>query len=304
MSQFPCQHTHLTLSHHHPLSPLPAPTSQPTTSNESPHRIIHTSTHFLVLQKPPHILVDSRNPEQTTIQTQHKKTLKPCHQIDAGTSGIYVFAKTKIAASETGRLFQERETRKTYIAVLNGYAGRERETVEMNGWIQERDTRRCEIVPGPREGQKAGKGDPQFACTKMQILKHVRIYESQMEATLVRLAPVTGRRHQLRVHCAALGHPIVGDWEYEVMPNMESGRMLLHAYQIELPFPDVRLLTGEMTRTKKGKLRHDTEEQRNVIPFTHIWRTEFPFADILDMQELTAYIKDISHVETPTEEER
>ena len=70
---------------------------------------------------------------------------------------------------------------------------------------------------------------------------------SPLKVTLVSLHPFTGRRHQLRLHCQHIGHPIVGDWHYEkeIMDYTDTFRMMLHAYKLVIPLGQERMLSVE-----------------------------------------------------------
>ncbi len=83
-----------------------------------------------------------------------------------------------------------------------------------------------------------------------------------MEATLVKLYPYTGRTHQLRVHLSSIGHPIIGDYNYEV-PFTDHERMMLHAWKINMPLdvPKNKI----KNKNKKIKIDHGSEEGLPVI---------------------------------------
>jgi len=78
-------------------------------------------------------------------------------------------------------------------------------------------------------------------------MKQEKSSETEMEATLVKLHPHTGRTHQLRVHLSSIGHPIIGDYNYEV-PFTDHERMMLHAWKINLP-----LSTDASHQSQKNK---------------------------------------------------
>jgi tRNA pseudouridine32 synthase/23S rRNA pseudouridine746 synthase len=225
--------------------------------------------------------------------------LKQTHQLDANTSGVFLYAKHKVAAAETCRLFEQRKVKKTYLAIVHGHVDLEYyssypipskpekpyaisgQSLRIEALIQEISHHRCETVAPPLESTGlAGKGHPQEACTVLTPLSHLYLFESRLPATLVRLDPLTGRRHQLRVHCASIGHAIVGDWEYETVPTQipkeEGGRMFLHAFQLEMTFPDRGLLDGSRRRNRKGKMSGVGEE------VGYVWRSTVPFGGILD----------------------
>jgi tRNA pseudouridine32 synthase/23S rRNA pseudouridine746 synthase len=236
---------------------------------------------------------------------QNITALKQTHQLDANTSGVFLYAKHKLAAAETCRLFEQRKVKKTYLAIVHGHVDLQQyassvitrkprqlddvadRSIRIEALIQEVSHQRCETVAPPLEAKgRTGKGHPQEACTVFTPISHLYLFESRLPATLVRLDPLTGRRHQLRVHCASIGHAIVGDWEYEIVPTQipkeEGGRMFLHAFQLEMTFPDSGLLDGSRRRNRKGKMSGVREE------VGYVWRSAVPFGGLLDGESVEA----------------
>jgi len=113
-------------------------------------------------------------------------------------------------------------------------------------------------------------------CTDNNVdnKSHVESKDLAMEATLVKLYPYTGRTHQLRVHLQSIGHPIIGDYNYEV-PFTDHERMMLHAWKINMPLSvkHDNALTCKKSKgmVKKIKIDHDDKDevenpQENVKP--------------------------------------
>jgi 23S rRNA-/tRNA-specific pseudouridylate synthase len=115
------------------------------------------------------------------------------HRLDAKTHGLVLVAKTASARIQLGRLFEARKVQKTYTAILQGKLTGEG------------------AFNAPIEGKEA--------LTFYKVLSHFQHVKDDWNS-LVELSPVTGRKHQLRIHCAQSGHPIVGDVKYSDQENV------------------------------------------------------------------------------------
>lgn len=161
----------------------------------------------------------------------HWDTVRFCHQLDNATSGVLVAASNKRAAGAAAKLFRERKAKKTYLAVVFGHP-------ERDDWVVTAPLGKDPDDPkGFRERvDESGAGK---ACeTRFQVLQRgVLTLEGKFRGvgvSKVRVTPVTGRRHQIRVHLAHSGHPIVGDNAYS--EDRDSFRTFLHAHVLEMPF--------------------------------------------------------------------
>jgi 23S rRNA pseudouridine1911/1915/1917 synthase len=149
-----------------------------------------------------------------------KVPLWPLHRLDTVTSGVLLFAKTQRAARAVNQNFARRRIGKRYLAIVAGTPA------EAAGEI------RLALVEGHlwTETSVAGK----------EAITAYRVVEALPGAALVELEPTTGRMHQLRVHLAAIGHPILGDPKYgteALAAALPAARLMLHASWIELPHP-------------------------------------------------------------------
>lgn len=151
------------------------------------------------------------------------------HRLDRDTSGLIVAAKTKPAAAFLGKAMMGRRIAKIYHAIVGGGAPAPRE-----GTIKA-PLRRVEIGRDARMvAAEDGEADAQPATTGYRTLR------SAEDAALVELAPRTGRMHQLRVHLAGVGRPILGDARYGgalVIRGRAVERLMLHAAVLRLPHP-------------------------------------------------------------------
>ena len=143
-----------------------------------------------------------------------KVPLWALHRLDAATSGVLLFAKTQAAARAVHQNLARRRVKKRYVALVAG-------------------------VPSPAEGEirlalREGHLRTEAATDGKESLTRYRVLAARGDRALVELEPETGRMHQLRVHLAAIGHPIVGDEKYG---GPKASRLMLHASQIELPHP-------------------------------------------------------------------
>lgn len=149
-------------------------------------------------------------------------TVRLVHRLDRDTSGVMVFALTPHAQRHLGRQFEERKTRKTYLARVAGRL--EPKTGEVDLPL---------IVDWPnRPLQKVCHETGKPALTGWKVLK------SNAEESRVRLFPHTGRSHQLRVHMLALGHPILGDPFYAPDTADAYPRLMLHAEELRVNHPE------------------------------------------------------------------
>ncbi|MBT9252761.1 MAG: RluA family pseudouridine synthase [Brockia lithotrophica] len=197
-------------------------------------QILHEDEHYLVLDKPPGILVHPIRPGMrgtlAAAVAHHFATIglrsrvRPVHRLDRDTSGVIVFAKHAWAHARLDALFRAGAVRKTYLAVVAGVPEPPERTVELP--LSRR--------PG-RDGRISVDADGLFART------YVRVREVFGErAALVEAVPETGRTHQIRVHLSALGHPVWGDRLYGG-PRVGISRQALHAEALEFLHP----FTGE-----------------------------------------------------------
>ncbi|MDO6679441.1 RluA family pseudouridine synthase [Shewanella sp. 4_MG-2023] len=143
------------------------------------------------------------------------------HRLDCDTSGIMVFARNKKAESHLKTQFQDRKTKKVYIAEVDGVMGADSGTIDLS-------------LAGDKE-------NPPFQVVSDQgksAITHYEVIERFANHTLVKLMPETGRTHQLRVHMLALNHVILGDNFYgDDITAKAKKRLSLHAQMLTVIHP-------------------------------------------------------------------
>ena len=205
---------------------------------------VYRDNYILVINKPSGLLsVPGNRPEyfdsaMTRVQKKYGFT-EPAHRLDMATSGILLFALSKAAEKELKRQFREREPKKHYVALLWGKLGdKVGDTGKMNFPLI------CDWENRPR--QKICYEHGKKAITHYEVLEYL-----PNNTTRVKLTPITGRSHQLRVHSLALGHPILGDKFYaNPLAKSLAPRLCLHAESLTITHP----ITGErMTFTAEAE---------------------------------------------------
>jgi tRNA pseudouridine32 synthase/23S rRNA pseudouridine746 synthase len=149
------------------------------------------------------------------------------HRLDYATSGLIVFARNDLALLDLHRQFREKgQIYKRYTAVVKGHVA---------GWEGEVD---LPLGKDPVRGPPMCRVDPEHGKPS---LTHWTLHARGNGRSHVHLLPQTGRTHQLRIHLASMGHPIVGDLFY-APPEVyrEAPRLLLHAEELRMTHPRTR----------------------------------------------------------------
>jgi len=182
--------------------------------------IVYCDDALLMVNKPAGLLsVPGRGADKADSLATRVQNIFPdarsVHRLDMDTSGLLVFARGADMHRRLSQLFRERGVKKYYTAMV---AGR----VENN--MGEVDLPLNSDWPN-RPKQKITFAWGKSSLTRYRVLAH----DAVMNTSRVELEPVTGRTHQLRVHMAAIGHPIVGDTLYGGEAGATAQRLLLHA---------------------------------------------------------------------------
>lgn len=190
-------------------------------------RLVHEDADLLVIDKPPGLLTiaTEREKERTAYRMlwsylgAGRPPQRPfiVHRLDRETSGLLVVAKTPAAKRILQEQFEARAVERVYVALVEGRVRHDRGTLVAR-LAQDRALR----VRAAREGKEA--------------ITHYRVLERRREATLLELTLGTGRRQQIRVQLAGLGHPVVGDAPHGSARN-PIGRLCLHAIRLGFVHP-------------------------------------------------------------------
>lgn len=211
-----------------PMGALPLP------AHDIGASLVYTHDDFFIVYKPAGLITHSPHKHNETvtlvdwlIHTCNELTAvgqpdRPgiVHRLDKDTSGLIIVPRSNLVHAHFSGLFQKRLIEKTYLAIVQGHP-------EPQGSIDfsiGRDNKAMhKMTHKPQLGRES--------------LTHYTIQEYFKDAALLEVKPVTGRTHQIRVHCAAIGHPILGDAVYG-QPHPLLSRQALHAHQLRFTYKD------------------------------------------------------------------
>jgi len=193
--------------------------------------ILYQDEYLLLINKPSGLLsLSGKHPlNQDSAHfrlVQDHPTATLLHRLDFGTSGIMVVALNKAINAHIGKQFQNGTVSKTYTAILDGFV------VDETGMID------FPIAKGEFPLQKICLETGKQALSQYRVLQK----DQHNHTTRVEFTPITGRTHQLRVHSAQIGHPILGCDLYATdSAFFKAKRLMLHATRIEFDHP----ITGQ-----------------------------------------------------------
>ena len=204
--------------------------------------VLHKDPEVIVLNKPSGLPVQGgtkaeRNLDAMldgiTFEAQERPRL--VHRLDKDTSGVLVLARSRTAASKLGQALKSRQARKIYWALVKGVPRVPQGRIDLplikTGRSGEERVRVAEDAQ-----YRYGAREAQAARSYYALLEH-----AGQDLAWLAMMPVTGRTHQLRVHAAAIGHPIIGDGKYGGAQAHPGGglteKLHLHARSIDIPHP-------------------------------------------------------------------
>lgn len=207
--------------------------------------IIFENADFLAINKPTNLAVQMGSKIKISVETMmraYMDNLYLVHRIDKDTSGVLLIAKGRLAAQKLTKMFRESKIHKTYLAIVDSKI--KKEGIK-EGII---DNYLHKTVIGNEEKMAVCSEDQLSACSDVPqhaVTKYISCEISDPNFgyyTLLKLRPQTGRKHQLRVHCAdVLKAPILGDKKYDRNFSKNSSKnpekyrhLMLHAYSVEI----------------------------------------------------------------------
>lgn len=215
---------------------VPPPVPPELVAQDIPVTIVYQNDHILVVDKPPGMTVHPGpgHPDQTLVNALLARvpnlpgitgSQRPgiVHRLDKETSGLMVVAKTDVAHASLTRQLSERRVHKTYVVLVSGTLAKDEGEVNAPIGRHPHHRQRMAVVSSGRA-----------ALTRFRVVSRFP------GCTLLEAYPVTGRTHQIRVHFAHLGHPLVGDTVYGKASSL-VGRQFLHAARLGFYLPPEEL---------------------------------------------------------------
>ena len=216
------------------------PEARPAPAREFP--VLLEDEHLLAIDKPAGVAVHGGSGvsfgviEQLRQARPTARFLELVHRLDRETSGILLLAKKRSALTRLQDQFRERETGKTYLALVTGAWPANRKVIDqpLHKYLQ---------ADGERRVKGVARDDPDG----MRAITLVKVQEQLPGYSLLEVTIKTGRTHQIRVHLASSGHPIAGDDKYgdfelnKALARQGLTRMFLHAWRLQFDHPS----TGE-----------------------------------------------------------
>jgi tRNA pseudouridine32 synthase/23S rRNA pseudouridine746 synthase len=195
--------------------------------------LLHVDANLIVVNKPSGLLsVPGRGDDRQDclihrVQRQFPDVLS-VHRLDMSTSGVMLLARGAEMQSHLSWLFMNRKVDKRYLAVVDGLLEKDSGEIDL--------PLICDWPNRPK--QKVDFEIGKKSLTRFRVIAR----DAEVNISRVELEPLTGRSHQLRVHLASLGHPILGDEFYAGAAEDKADRLLLHAMDLSFPDPS----TGEI----------------------------------------------------------
>ena len=211
--------------------------------------VLYEDEHLMAINKPAGVAVHGGSGvsfgviEQLRMARPQARFLELVHRLDRETSGILLIAKKRSALRHLQDQFRERETGKTYLALVRGDWPANKKVIDAPLHKYLLDGKEGSPGAGERRVRVVAKDDPDGmrAITLVKVSRQLEIAAERH--TLLEVTIKTGRTHQIRVHLASQGHPIAGDDKYgdfdanKALARAGLKRMFLHAWRLEFGHP-------------------------------------------------------------------
>ncbi len=191
-----------------------------------PLEVLFEDDHIIVIDKPVGLLVHPSRHEKSGTLTNglawhfwktSGEAIRPglVHRLDRNTSGVIVVAKTARAHRTLSKHFRERWVRKFYLALVSGIVEKNEGEIDAPIGFDQKQWPHWRVLDDGRAARTLYRVKRRFAAH-----------------TLLELEPLTGRTHQLRIHCNLIGHPILGDPFYSASPDPAASRLGIKTHQL------------------------------------------------------------------------
>ncbi len=186
--------------------------------------VLYEDDAIVALNKPAGLVCENEHFHKA-LPKEYGKTLL-VHRLDKDTSGVILLAKDLMIKEKMIALFQKKEVVKKYVAIVHGHV--EKDSGKEESYLAARS-----FTPGQTSYGSSKNEQGKHALTYWKVLCR------EKSSSLLLCEPITGRTHQLRVHLAEMGHPIMGDLQYgkRAQAPVLAKRQLLHAYSLQFPHP-------------------------------------------------------------------